>query len=351
MPVPIPGRARNARTFLLLAPLLLATGAAHAAVSYPNLAAARKEIPVNAQWYRQCLQVRYLNPPPHDLPRLRTGGHCDATALYYDAKSKRAPTDADWQAVRECAFRTGDNAVLMMLYANGAGVAPNLGLAMKYACSTQSSVPEMQHRLARLTRSGTRGHIDQCDDISSGGKVGLCAGARAHQANKARADEILALAQAWAPKEKMGFEMALQAARHFAQHRRDYETDLGSVARTRLQAEAEAAELERFSTDVEQFEGGKPPRYTEAEFAALEDKMNQVYQQFMQNAPGPDAYLGTIRKSGVEKTQRAWLAYRDAMELFGSIRYPDVPPSGWRALLTARRLRQLTELNNAELGK
>jgi hypothetical protein len=28
-----------------------------------------------------------------------------------------------------------------------------------------------------------------------------------------------------------------------------------------------------------------------------------------------------------------------------------VPPSGWRALLTARRLRQLTELNNAELGK
>jgi uncharacterized protein YecT (DUF1311 family) len=350
MPDTIPGRARNARTFLLLAPLLLATPAL-AAVSYPNLAAARTEVPVNAQWYRQCQQVRYLRPPPTDLPRMRTGGHCDAAALYYGTKAKTSATDADWNAVRECAFRTSDNAILMMLYANGAGVAPNLGLAMKYACSTQSSVPEMKNRLARLTRKGTRGHIDQCDDVTSGSKVGICAGARGHQANKARGDEILAMAHAWAPKEKIGFEMALQAARHFAQHRRDFETDLGSVARTRLQAEAEGAELERFSRDIGDIEGGKPPHFTEAEFAALEEKMNQVYEQFMQNAPGPDSYLGSIRKPGVEKTQRAWLAYRDAMELFGSIRYPNVPPSGWRALLTARRLRQLTELNNAELGK
>jgi hypothetical protein len=39
------------------------------------------------------------------------------------------------------------------------------------------------------------------------------------------------------------------------------------------------------------------------------------------------------------------------MELFGSIKYPNVPAAGWRALLTSRRLRQLTELHNAELGK
>src|SRR5205085_4812981 len=126
MPDQIPGRARTARIFLLLAPLMLAVPAL-AAVSYPNLSAAGKTVPAGAQWYRQCQQVRYLRPPPQDLPHLRTGGHCDAAALYYGAKSKPAATDADWQAVRECAFRTSDNAVLMMLYANGSGVAPNLG--------------------------------------------------------------------------------------------------------------------------------------------------------------------------------------------------------------------------------
>ena len=63
------------------------------------------------------------------------------------------------------------------------------------------------------------------------------------------------------------------------------------------------------------------------------------------------SYLGTIRKTGVEKAQRAWLAYRDAMELYGSIRHPQVPGSGWRAQLTARRLKQLTELDNAAAGR
>jgi uncharacterized protein YecT (DUF1311 family) len=168
---------------------------------------------------------------------------------------------------------------------------------------------------------------------------------------KAKGDELGALARGWAPKEQLGFDMALQAARYFAQHRRDNETDLSTAAHARIQAETESAELERFGQDIEDFQQGKLPHNSEAEFAALEEQMNAVYHQFMQTAPGPDSYLGTIRKSGVEKTQRAWLAYRDAMELFTSIKYPAMPSSGLRALLTARRLKQLTELDNAALGK
>jgi uncharacterized protein YecT (DUF1311 family) len=79
--------------------------------------------------------------------------------------------------------------------------------------------------------------------------------------------------------------------------------------------------------------------------------MNATYRQFMLTRPASTSYLGTIRKSGVEKSQRAWLAYRDAMELFGAIRHPQVPGSGWRALLTARRIKQLAELDNAAAGK
>jgi uncharacterized protein YecT (DUF1311 family) len=111
------------------------------------------------------------------------------------------------------------------------------------------------------------------------------------------------------------------------------------------------AEFERFATDIEDFQAGKTPRFTEADFKALDDKMNQAYREFMEARPGPDSYLGTIRKSDVEKTQRAWLAYRDAMELFGSIKYPDVPASGWRALLTSRRVKQLAELAAAAEGR
>jgi uncharacterized protein YecT (DUF1311 family) len=67
--------------------------------------------------------------------------------------------------------------------------------------------------------------------------------------------------------------------------------------------------------------------------------------------PAAASYLGTIRKIGVEKTQRAWLAYRDAMELFGALKYPAAPSSGWKALVTSRRLKQLAELDNASAGR
>jgi hypothetical protein len=39
------------------------------------------------------------------------------------------------------------------------------------------------------------------------------------------------------------------------------------------------------------------------------------------------------------------------MELFGSVKYPFVPATGLRALLTSRRLKQLAELENAALGR
>ncbi|MFL6674145.1 MAG: lysozyme inhibitor LprI family protein, partial [Massilia sp.] len=111
------------------------------------------------------------------------------------------------------------------------------------------------------------------------------------------------------------------------------------------------SELDQFIRDINDFEGGNVPKYSEGEFKALEDRMNQTYQQFMATPVSGASYLGTIRKSGVEKTQHAWLAFRDAMELFGSMKYPSAPASGLRALLTSRRLKQLMELENAAVGR
>jgi uncharacterized protein YecT (DUF1311 family) len=337
-----------ARALLLLSLTLLAGQALAAA--YPNVSGSRKET-AKAGWLQQCQQVRYQRPPADDLPRSKGSSHCDATRLYYDTLAKDAPGDGDWQAVRECAFRNNDNAVLMMLYANGYGVAPNLGVAMKYACSTDGSPAELKSRLSRLTSRNAREHFDQCDDITSGPKMDLCAQVRERQGERLRSGELAGFVKAWTQKEQAGYEMVRQAARYFAQHRRDFETDLGGPARSRMQADTSSAEYDRFASDIEDFERGKVPRYSEAEFAALDEKMNQVYQQLMQAQPGPHSYLGTIRKSGIEKTQRAWLAYRDAMELFGSVKYPGIPASGLRALLTSRRLKQLSELYDAAMGR
>lgn len=338
-------------------PFLVATllaGAAQAA-PYPNVYGAPPEVLRGSDWYRQCLRVaRHTLPREHQTAAAGKGEACDAGALYYDTLNLPEAGKADWDKVRACAVRTQAHGVLMMLYANGAGMTPNFDLALKYACSIQSPVDEMKARVQHLRRRASgedRAALDVCDDVASADKRGQCAAVRERQRDKSRAAQLATIARGWSAKEQLGLEMATKAVQYFAQHRVDYETDTGSGAARSLQLDAQALELDTFSADILDAEADKAPRFSEAEFAALEEKMNETYRRFMLTRPASSSYLGTIRKSGVEKTQRAWLAYRDAMELFGSIRHPQVPGSGWRALLTARRLKQLSELDNAAAGR
>lgn len=333
----------------------LLAGAAQAA-PYPNVYGAPPEVLRGSDWYRQCLRVAGHKLPREHQPAAgpANGDACDAGALYYDALNLPEAGKADWEKVRACAVRTQAHGVLMMLYANGAGMTPNFDLALKYACSIQSPVDEMKARVQHLRRRASgddRAALDVCDDVASADKRGQCAAVRERQRDKSRAAQLATIARGWSAKEQLGLEMATKAVQYFAQHRVDYETDTGSGAARSLQLDTQALELDTFSADVLDAEAGKAPRFSEAEFAALEDKMNETYRRFMLTRPASASYLGTIRKTGVEKTQRAWLAYRDAMELFGSIRHPQVPGSGWRALLTARRLKQLSELDNAAAGR
>ena len=338
--------------WLLIACVLL-TGNAHA-VLYPNVYGAPKEVMRTTDWYRQCLRVKGLKPPPTDVPKRAMPERCNAAELYYDTQNNPDASHADWARVRECAFRSNASGVLMMLYANGSGVMPNLNLATKYACSIESPVNEMKSRVAHLNRklSGNdSADVDVCDDVGGSDMRAQCASVRERRLEKKRNDQLAVLARHWSAKEQLGLEMVSKAAHYYAQHRADYETDQGTPGARAVALEILGNELDRFYDDIHDFEKGKVPRFSEAEFAAVESKLNETYQQFMQMRPVSASYLGTIRKSGVEKTQRAWLAYRDAMELFGSIRYPQVPASGWRTLLTSRRLRQLSELDNAAAGR
>jgi uncharacterized protein YecT (DUF1311 family) len=336
---------------LLLASLL---GGAAQAAPYPNVYGAPPEVLRSTDWYRQCLRVKNEKPArPMAVAKAGARGPCDASALYYDTLNLPEASNADWQHVHACAARMQAHGVLMMLYANGAGMTPQFDLSLKHACSIQSPVDEMRSRVRHLRRRASgdeRAPIDVCDDAAADMR-GRCAAVRERQRDKSRSSQLAALTRGWNAKEQLGLEMATKAAHYFAQHRVDYETDAGSVSARSLQLDVQAAELDQFALDVLDAEAGKAPRFSEAEFSSLEEKMNATYRQFMLNRPASTSYLGTIRKTGVEKAQRAWLAYRDAMELYGSIRHPQVPGSGWRAQLTARRLKQLTELDNAAAGR
>jgi len=346
---------RYTRCAMLLI-LVLAKAAPGAAAPYPNVYGAPPEVLRGSDWFRQCLRVRDAKPPRQQLPAQGQAQRCDAAALYGDALDAPDTGAADWRRVHACALRTDAHGVLAMLYANGEGAAPNLALATRHACSIQSPVNEMKsrvQRLGRLAKDAGRGRFDLCDDVAGAALRSACGAVRTGRQNQqheqGHAAQLATLARGWSDKAQLGLALAREAAQHFARYRLEYELygpGTGSRAARPPQREAQGAEFDRFAADVLDFEAGRLPRFSDSEFASLEQKMDAAYQQWMLARPASQPTPASMHKDGVEKTQRAWLAYRDAMELFGAIRYPQVPGASWRALLTARRIRQLAALEN-----
>jgi uncharacterized protein YecT (DUF1311 family) len=318
--------------------------------SYPNLGG---EIREKSEWYQQCLRVRAKEPPVRDVApasEMAALKGCDAGDLYYDTKSMSAPTSADWRKVRSCAFATKDTTVLTMLYANGSGVAKDLKLATKYACSTSSAIAEMAGRVENLggrMSAGQHKDFDFCEDITSGYMQGMCAGIYERQQEKGREVRLTALVKNWPGKDQATFKTLRNALIAFAEHRGRDETDASGSARGAQATEASAAELDRFMMDIKNFEAGKLPAFTSAEFDKLDQRLNTVYQTFMRVPNLSETMIGTIKQVDVKKTQRAWLVYRDAMVAFGAARYPKVTAAAWKALLTERRIKQLSEFVEA----
>ncbi|MDC8759022.1 lysozyme inhibitor LprI family protein [Janthinobacterium fluminis] len=339
---------------LLLAGVLTA-GAVFSADApiYPNTSG-MGDVPKGAEWYRQCLRVEKAMPPAADLPDAQSVAAlkgCNAEERYYDTRNKVGASAADWQQVRQCAFAKGDDGVLMMLYANGLGVVRHPELALKYACSLPGAGAEMDGRVEHLLALGKGGKaetFDLCDDITSGYMQGVCTAIGERQQAKARGRQLGAVVQGWPPQHKAALDTAQLALDAFARARGDEETDLSGTARAAMAIAATAAEATLFAQDIRDFEQGKTPRHSAAQFAAADRELNAIYQKIMKlpgtGEQGLVSPYTTVTKDNVRHTQRAWLKYRDALVRFGALRYPLVPVQAWQAMLTQRRVQQLHEL-------
>jgi hypothetical protein len=116
------------RTFVLrragLAVLLLVTLGAYAAARdtslYPNTNGFGVAFDSAEDWHRQCMRIAYLAPfPAYATAPALEEPYTETTHLYYVKRGQATTTAAEWRRVREQALAVGDDAVLMMLYANG----------------------------------------------------------------------------------------------------------------------------------------------------------------------------------------------------------------------------------------
>lgn len=339
---------------MLLAALLSGDALAATDMPYPNISVGPGDTPQHEKWFQQCLLVRGEEAPAADRQFDRNDERlhdCQATDLYYDVRNSPAPPPPDWRRVRQCAFTTQDFGVLMMLYANGEGVTRNLRLATKYACSLDSALAEMEGRVVSLsTRLDKQKpeHFDLCDDITSGYMQGVCAAIQERQQAKLRAAQLARYVNDWRPNELSALQELKKSLHDFATHRAQDETDLSGTARGALQIEAQSSEYEQFLRDIGSVRNCKPHPYKGPAITTLDLRIKQALAKRTKQAAKNNVDFGTVAPPGVQRTQQAWQAYREAWYKLVVVKCPNADAKPWLAALTARRLAQLTQFSGGD---
>jgi len=297
-----------------------------------------------------CARVAAVPFPAADRPsdaETRALKGCDAEDLYYGITAPADPVKARLCAYAQIASHDdpvfGGSAILMMIYATGAGAKRNPELAIRLACELDAAPAEHEGRVAHLEtlkrRTQAKLTFDLCDDITSGFMMGHCAG-HDQRLEKAKRDRLWkGRLDGWSPAEREAWKRLRAAADAFFEARVAGEVDLSGTARAMLQIEERERLEKRLVALVDALESGKLPAATTPDFRAADQALNAAYAGVMASSAED---LGTVTKPDVKKAERAWLHYRDEWTRFARDKYPAVSPDAVKTWLTRERTAQLT---------
>lgn len=301
-----------------------------------------------------CAQLAKKPVPTADAGKAASG--CDPQALYYGEHGDGV--GADPVAARRCAYaqRTGEKsedpfgppAILMMVYANGAGVARNLELAKKFACEADGAPAELDLRLDHLDRMRYEDHgdtpFDVCDDITSGYMMGFCSRREADAAKHKRDQQTQALTKSWSADDRAALAALRSAADVYFDASVDNEVDMSGTARG---AFAVGARESLETSFADRLARGAIATADAAALKQADAALNAAYRKVTTALkPTPEGITigGTVTADGVKTAERAWLKYRDAWVEFGRRKYPTVSADAWRTELTRERTALLLEI-------
>lgn len=205
------------------------TGAAEPAPgTYPNTEGFGVAFSTEEDWYRHCMRV--ARPPAPRAPGQPGMLRCDTTRLYYQKRDQQKTSGAEWRQVRACAEANGDDAVLMMLYANGYGMPRDTDRAIHHACKLDTAKAEMEARIGYLAAPAVADSqaFDLCDHITSGRMGGVCAAIGEGRADRIRSARLEHFAASLPAPARQPFARLREAAAAFARKSTD-EVDMSGT--------------------------------------------------------------------------------------------------------------------------
>lgn len=320
-------RARSLLVLLLISPVLSAS-------AQPQIAdPLAKQI---------CAGVRDVELPARDRPTPKDEkalARCVSADAYFGFGQPADPVKA-----RTCAYVEmekgdehlpfGGRTILMMVYANGRGVARNFDVALKLACEIGGAPIDIAGRVRRLARfkeENWAGDTFSICDYSAGKYMyEQCAILQDRFDKVERDNRLNAIASKWNAGNRKAFHALQAKAQKFFKARVGMEIDLSGTLEVH-----EAAFLERdLISTLERFESGELPKFSSDVLRETDAAMNAAYTR---TQTGTDTHWGTVTRAGIQKAQQAWIPYRDAWVTFGRKKYPGVTAESWKTWLTQQR--------------
>jgi len=332
----------SARGFCLALTLLALAGVAHADVADDE---------------PRCADLLKIAIPAADKTA-STDTKCVAEDLYYGPAGNGV--GADPVAARACAWRERDAhvdqvfagpAILMMVYANGAGVKRNIPLAQRFACEAGGAPAELSGRLDHLDTLGTptaaKTPFDVCDDVTSGYLAGFCANREGKIKDHERDHTLAELTKSWTPEQRAAFVKFRKATEAYFDARESNEVDMSGTLHTAMIEGAHQSFEDEFVGRLQRYEKGDLPQGTAEDYKKADVELNAAYGHVMKSLkPDKNGFTsqGTVNADGVRRSEVAWIKYRDAWVEFGKVKYPNVSADAWRTDLTRERTEFLKEL-------
>ena len=273
---------------------------------------------------------------------------CDASALYYGIGRVANPA-----AARACVLAHPDAndplsgpALLATIYANGRGAPRDLGLAIAYACRIDGAPAEMDARLARLTKLKADGPavvpFDICDDVTSGAMTSACTRRDAARSASVRDAALATIGNRLDAGQKAAFTKLLNLERVYAKSVGELETDSGGTMGPARVIGAEEAQNETFMMILQATLAGRLATDAASSLADADRLLSAAYDKLLGLEDMAD--LGSVQKSGIKTTQRAWLLYRDAFVAFARAAAPSGAADAAKTKLTIQRGKDLSAL-------
>ncbi len=302
-----------------------------------------------------CAEVKDAKFLPDYLPcqeAAKSLSSCSSEDLYYGIKMP-----VDFIKARECAFLEladergpfSGRSMLMTIYANGKGVEQNLDLALKLACDGAGAWSSAEYsgrieHLAELRKAPKAAEADFniCDDLTSTSMLRTCEKHYWRIESAEREVALLKMKSLWSSEKRLDFaELTIAAIRYFSAVS---DEELGpKAAVTKEMSMHKYNEMgEEFINDFIDFERGKFPQYSSAQFEEIDRELNQIYKRSMQTIES--AMKSGVDSESIKKVQRLWIKYRDAWVNFAAKYYPQVSDESIKAWLTEKRIGMLTEL-------